>query len=150
MKKQSLPPAALVLISSGFEEESTIICVKQLRSLGADAKLVGLTAGLMVGARGLTVRPDIALAGLEPKEEYQLIVVPGCTQSTRSLLADPRVHQLFSTTATGSGLVAVMRSAEEAFVQAGLLDSLAEPAVMFQGVQDTAEFIEELVRRMAE
>ena len=43
-----------------------------------------------------------------------------------------------------------MSKAETAFVQAGLLDSLAEAAVMFQGVQDTAEFIKALVHLTAE
>lgn len=150
MKKQRKPPAALILISAGFEEESTITCMKELRSSGAEAKLVGLTSGLLVGARGLTVRPDVTVAGLESRKGYRLVLVPGCTQSTRTLLADPRVHQLFAATAGEGGRVAVMSPAETAFAQAGFLDSLTEAAVMFQGEQDTAEFIKQLVHLTAE
>lgn len=146
MNKTRIQHTALVLISSGFEEESTIACIKQLRNSGLAAKLVGLTAGLMVGAHGLTIRPDITLADLETQAGYRLIVVPGCTQSTRSLLTDPRVHQLFATTTSAGGQIAVMNTAEAAFVQAGLLELLAEDNVLVQGGQDTAGFLNRLVR----
>ena len=145
MKKAQIQPTTLILISSGFDEEATITCIKQLRGSGLEARLVGLTAGLLVGAYGLTVRPDITLAGLENQKEYQLIVVPGSTQSTRLMLADPRVHQLFTATTMAGGRVAVMATAEEAFVQAGRLEFLADASVMVQGGQDTAAFINQLV-----
>jgi putative intracellular protease/amidase len=149
MKKQQKPLTTLILISSGFEEESTIICMKQMRSSGVEVKLVGLTAGLLVGACGLAIRPDITLAGLEPQKGCRLIVVPGCTQSTRSLLADPRVHELFAATVSVGGRVAVMSTAEATFVEAGLLDFLADASVIVQGGQHTAAFINGLIRLKA-
>ena len=146
MKIAQIQNSTLILISSGFEEESTITCIKQLRGSGVKVKLVGLTAGLLVGTHGVTVRPDITLAGLETQKGYQLIIVPGSTQSTRSMLADPRVHRLFTATTKAGGRVAVMGAAEEAFVQAGLLELLADSSVMVQGGQDTAAFINQLVQ----
>jgi putative intracellular protease/amidase len=145
MNKAHIQHTTLILTSSGFDEESTIKCIKQLRGSGLEAKLVGLRAGLLVGAHGLTVRPDITLGGLDTQRGYRLIVVPGSAQSARSLLADPRVHRLFTVTTKAGGWVAVMNTAEEAFVQAGLLDLLAEDSVMVQGGQDTADFINKLV-----
>jgi putative intracellular protease/amidase len=145
MNEAQIQHTTLILTSSGFDEESTIKCLKQVRGSGLEAKLVGLRAGLLVGAHGLTVRPDITLGGLETQKEYRLIIVPGFTQSTRSLLADPRIHRLFTATTKAGGWVAVMNTAEEAFVQAGLLDLLAGDSVMVQGGQDTADFINQLV-----
>ena len=145
MSKAKIQDTTIILINSGFEEESTITWLKRLRGLGLEAKLVGLTAGLLQGLNGLIVRPDMTLDGLETQKGCRLIVLPGSTESTRSMLADPRVHQLFAATTGAGGQVAVMGDAEEAFVQAGLLDFLADSAVKVQGGQDTAAFVNHLV-----
>ena len=149
MNKQRYQTGALILISAGFEEESVITCVKNFRSNGLEAKLVGLTAGLTTGIRGLTIRPDMVLADLESYEGYRLVIVPGFTASTQSLLADPRVHRLFAGTTEAGGQVAVMNTAEAAFVQAGMLDLLSGSGVLVQGGQDTVAFIDGLVNLLA-
>ena len=145
MNRDPLQHTALILISSGFDEESIVACLKKLRGSGLEAKLVGQTAGLLVGGHGLTVRPDMTLGSLESQKGYRLVVLPGSAQSTRPMLADPRVHQLFSETTRAGGQVAVMGTAEAAFVQAGLLDFLTGAGVVVQGGLDTTYFVNQLV-----
>lgn len=144
MKKRRLRSTALILISAGFDEELTIACMKKLRGSGIGVKLVGLTAGLLNGTRGLAVRPDITMADLETHEGHRLIVFPGSTQSTLALLVDPRVHQLFSATVSAGGRVAILGNAQKAFALAGQLDLLAHSRVIIQGRQDTHVFISQL------
>lgn len=142
-------PTVLVLISSGFEEESTIRCMKELRTLGLEVKLVGLKAGLIVGVNGLTIYPDVTLANLELPRRYRLIVIPGSSQSTKSLLTDPRIFQLFAGTTKRGGWIAIMNKAEAAFVQAGMLQTLADTNVIVQGSEDLSSFVRRLVHLIA-
>ena len=121
-------------------------CMKRLRAAGIEVRLVGLTAGLMTGIHGLTVRPDITLADLRTRKEYRLVIAPGCIQSALSLLVDPRVHELMAATMKAGGRVAVMGEAEEAFVQAGRLELLARPGVVAQGKRETNDFVSLLVK----
>lgn len=145
MKNHHRRTTALVLVSPGFEEESTIRCMTKIRKSGVATKLVGLTAGLLVGAHGLTVRCDVTLADLESQKGYQLIVLPGSAQGNRSFLADPRAIRLFDNTAKDGGWIAVMNRAETLFMQAGLFDMLGDNSVIFQSGQETDVFVEKLV-----
>ncbi len=145
MNKHPIQPTILVLVSSGFEEESTVRCMKEIRRLGAEVKLVGLRAGLIVGANGLAIRPDVTLSGLKPGSSYQLIVVPGSSHSTRLLLTDPRTYLLLTNTAEHGGSIAILNKAEAVFVQSGLLEGLVAGSVIFQGEADTSTFIRGLI-----
>ena len=124
--------------------------MNQLRKSGTKTKLVGLTTGLLVGAKGLTVKPDITLADLQLRQGYPMIIVPGYAKNARSLLADPRVHQLFAAAAETGGRVAVMSEAEAAFVESGLLDSMPNTNIEVQGGQETAAFILSLIHLISD
>ena len=134
----------IIMITSGFEEESTVICLKRLRKAGLNVKLVGLTARPVVGAYGLIVRPDCSLGELEGQIDPQLMVIPGHEESAEKLLADPRFHRLFQATATNDGHVGIMREAESAFGRAGLPEMLSAPHCLRQGTMDATAFTQSL------
>lgn len=145
MTKRKKQGRSLILITSGFEEESTIICLKRLRRAGLNVKLIGLTAHPVVGAHGLVVRPDCSIGDLEGKNDPQLMVIPGNEESAEKLLADPRFHRLFQATAANEGHIGIMRAAEPAFGRAGLPEMLSDPHCLRQGTTDTTAFSQSLL-----
>ena len=137
--------STIILITTGFDEDSTVICLKYLRQAGVPVKLVGLTAGSITGEHGLIVRPDCSLESLDQEDEPYLIVVPGKVESTKSILADPRFHKMIQSLPQQHGLLAIMRSAESAFGQAGWPGLLSRPFVLRQGKLETSRFADRLV-----
>jgi hypothetical protein len=134
----------IILITTGFEEDVTAICLKGLRHAGLKVNLVGLTPHLITGTYGLTVRPDCSIGDVDPGRP-QLVVIPGSPESAETLLADPRFHRLFGATTANGGQVIVMRAAESAFLRTGLGDLLIDPRVVVQGERETAECIDQLI-----
>jgi len=134
-----------ILIASGFEEESVAACLSQMRASGVRVRLVGTSAGLISGHRGLTVRPDCSLNQLDQLalELPELILLPGNCPCASELAADPRVHQLIDVTLRQSGYLAATRTAES--VLANVIPPLPAPGFMPQGDLDTHEFINQLV-----
>lgn len=86
-----------MVIADGFEEAETIVMLSVLRQAGLCVKSVGLTNGLVSGAHGVWLMPDLALADLNrliDTTAIKLIILPEGDQSLARLEADPRVHQL--------------------------------------------------------
>jgi putative intracellular protease/amidase len=138
----------IIIIASGFEEESTVICLKRFRSAGLNVKLVGLTARPVIGAHGLVVRPDCSLEELDGDRVLELMIVPGNEKSAEVLLADPRFHRLFRVTVANLGHIGIMRSAETAFGRAGLTEILSTPRCLRQGNMDVNTFSRKLAAAM--
>jgi putative intracellular protease/amidase len=87
----------LILIADGFEETETITWLSLVRQAGLCIKSVGLTRGLVSGAHGISLKPDLALAELEPwlnTTAIRAVVLPGGGPSLARLEADPRTHRL--------------------------------------------------------
>jgi hypothetical protein len=135
---------SVIIVASGFEEESTVICLKRFRSAGLNVELVGLTARPVVGAHGLVVWPDCSLEELEGEPEPKLVIIPNYEESVEKLLADPRFHRLFQATIANEGHVGIMRSAEIAFGHAGLTELLSAPHCLRQGNIDALTFCQGL------
>jgi putative intracellular protease/amidase len=88
---------AIVMIADGFNEIEAIGILQTLRDAGICSKSVGLTSGLIKGAHGILVRPDLVLADLPEAldiEAIALIVLPGGDRHLSHLERDPRVHRL--------------------------------------------------------
>ena len=130
----------LVLVADGFEEETTIACVRSLRDAGMAAALVGLTAGPVTGSRGITVQSDLSLEQVRAGATPTLIILPGGRRSTAAMLADPRVHRLAEATAANGGQIVVLRPAVE-----GAERFLGVPLVR-QGELPVEEFIGGLLK----
>jgi putative intracellular protease/amidase len=117
----------LVLLAGGFEEKDVVTVTRTLRRAGLPVKLVGLTAGLVRGAYGLSLLPDATLSEVDA-EQPQAIVVPGGLHSSHHLRADPRVHALLGRVVTQGSYVVALASADSVLHQAGVWPERPEPA----------------------
>lgn len=109
-----------VLLAPGFEEADVSTVTRTLRRSGFRVAVVGLTAGPVRGAYGLSVAPDWTLSEVET-EYPRAIVLPGSLQAARQLNSDPRVHTLLRRVAAQGGHVVAFDAAYTVLRSAGLL-----------------------------
>lgn len=137
-----------ILIASQFDETAVVTCLDQMRAQGIGVSLVGLLAGLLPGAFGLVVRPDLTLAELMPMvwpaDDKVLIVIPGGWESAALLLSDPRVHEVCTAVGQAGGYVAVFAPAQQLFRQTHCVAELDEGYVMVQDGVETAVFVQQV------
>ena len=133
--------SGLVLVADGFEEETTIACVRALRDAGMAAALVGLTNGSVTGSRGITLQSDLSLEEVGADSMPSLIILPGGRRSAAAVLADPRVHHLVEATAANGGQVAVLHPAVEA------AERFLRVPLVRQGELPVEEFIGGLLKK---
>lgn len=126
----------LILLAPGFEEGSVVYCLGRLREAGLPVALVGLSAGLLNGSHGLTVRPDHSLETLPLIPGHKVVLVPDGKECVSALLADPRVHKLIETTIANFGLIVAMPVAESMLRQVGFITLSTESFFVLQ--KDTA------------
>ena len=128
-----------VLLAAGFEEYDVTTVTRTLRRAGLPVVLVGLTAGPIRGCYGISLAPDKALSEVEA-EHPLAIVLPGGTQGTRQLNADPRVHRLLRRTMECGGYLATFNTGHTVLRTAGVLDGAEKwpPEKVATGSQDGA------------
>jgi 4-methyl-5(b-hydroxyethyl)-thiazole monophosphate biosynthesis len=110
-----------ILVASGFEETEVSAVTRALRRSGLAVALVGLTAGPVRGAYGVSLMPDRALSevGIELP---RAVVLPNGVQGVRQLATDPRVHRLLHQTVDQGGYVLALGTADIVLHHAGVLD----------------------------
>jgi 4-methyl-5(b-hydroxyethyl)-thiazole monophosphate biosynthesis len=113
-----------VLLAPGFEERDATTITCTLRRSGLPVTLVGLMAGPVRGANGLSLLPDSTLSQAE-KSQPLAVVLPGGLQGSKHLNSDPRVHALLRHVARKGGYVAALDTAYTVLRRAGLLDDPA-------------------------
>jgi hypothetical protein len=135
----------LVLVADGFREIAVLPCVASLRDAGVQTLLVGLKGNSVTGSQGIAVTADTLLGEMPVEETGTMVVIPGGPRCTRSLLTDPRVHQLLADTMAHGGEVAVLDGAER------LVDEAIAGAEKFrhQGQQELEPFMWECVATVA-
>ncbi|PIE80598.1 MAG: hypothetical protein CSA11_07575 [Chloroflexi bacterium] len=101
----------IVLLAPGFEEGSAIYCLDRLREAGVPVSLVGVSAGLISGAHGVSVRPDCTLGQVMDVPSPKIVFIPDGSISVSTLLADPRVHRLLAATVKNDGAIAALPAA---------------------------------------
>lgn len=141
----SLNNKVLILLAPGFEEKTTIYLLDHIREAGLPVSLVSLTAGLVTGLHGLSVRPDCSLEQLTTRTPHRLIIVPGGRQCTSSLVTDPRVHQLLEVTLKNDGFVAATLTAEPLLMQVGIPAPSDKPRFIPQKDIEVEEFANLLI-----
>lgn len=110
------------MLAPGFEEADVSTVTRSLRRSGFSVAIVGLTAGPIRGAYGLSLASDRALSEVE-MEPPQAVVLPGGVQASRQLSADPRVHLLLRRVVGRGGYVVALDSAYTVLRSAGVLHS---------------------------
>ena len=109
-----------VLLARGFEEVDVSSVTHILRGSGLSVAVVGLTAGPVRGAYGLSLVPDCALSEVD-MELPQAVVLPGGAQATRRFSAEPRTHTLLRQVASQRGYVMAIDTAQAVLRSAGVL-----------------------------
>jgi hypothetical protein len=156
--KASHRRCALIIIADGFEETETIIWLSTLRQAGLCIKSVGLTSGLVSGAHGIWLRPDLGFADLDhwlKTTGLSPIILPDGEQSLARLEADPRVHELLRQVVkqrgqiiTGSEGLRLVRIAVEGDTKAGgPKDSFPEIVLLRDSTEAWESFAQNLVQR---
>lgn len=112
---------ALVLFAQGSEELETVTVVNILRRGGITVTLAGLSAGVLRGARGITIAPDTTLDAVL-HDGFDMIALPGGQPGANHLKADARVLNLLQNMAQQGKYVAAICAAPMVLAAAGLLD----------------------------
>lgn len=142
---QSTSRKIAILLTTDFEEGSTIYCLARLREAGIPASLVGVSAGLISGAHGIIVRPDCTLGQLSLTPPPQIIFIPDGKKSVSTLLADPRVHRLLDTIANNNGTIAAMPIAASMLDGVEIGEETAVSSLITQSNNSLDEFADQLI-----
>lgn len=112
----------VILLARGFEETDVSTVARALRRAGWPVVVVGLKAGAVQGAYGLSLAPDCPLSEMEMGLP-RAVVLPGGVQGTRRFATDPRVHRLLRRVTEQAGYVLAIDTAYTVLRSAGVLDA---------------------------
>lgn len=135
----------VILVAPGFDEESVIHCLCQMRQRGTAVALVGVPSNLVTGVSGLVVHPDYSLTQLYQAgsaNSHRLLILPGGAACATALLSDPRVHHIIKKTFTDGGLVATTSSiVPQILTNIGIVELTNTHRFLAQGTQNRSDFI---------
>jgi putative intracellular protease/amidase len=148
-----------MIIADGFKETETIILLSALRQAGLWVKSVGLTSGLIGGAHGVWLMPDLTLADIDhllKSTTISLVVLPEGRQSLVRLKTDPRVHQLLRQVVAQQGQIVtspeglqVSRAAAVWVDESGGVDGDQKTPILLRDPAESLEaFAQGLIRRL--
>lgn len=120
MPKTLAKTGVYVLLATGFEETDVSTMARSLRRSGWPVTAVGLAAGPVRGAYGLSLAADRLLSEIET-ECPLAVVLPGGAPAAGQLSADPRVHLLLQRVVREGGYVAGLGNAYSVLTSAALL-----------------------------
>ncbi|HMQ50992.1 MAG TPA: DJ-1/PfpI family protein [Anaerolineae bacterium] len=158
MPKDLIRRCVLILIADGFEETETITWLSLVRQAGLCIKSVGLTRGLVNGAHGISLKPDLALGELEPwlnTTAIRAVILPGGEASLARLEADPRTHKLLHRVieqegqiVTGPDCMPMIQAAVRRGSETGKVDDGAAPVLVCGPERSLETWAQDLVRRL--
>ena len=140
--------SALILLAPEFKEGRTVYCLERLREAGISVSMIGLSAGLISGYHGMTVRPDFTLSQMPDCVSHKVVLIPDGKACVSALFADPRIHRLIKATLAGHGIVAAMPEAESMLERAGLVTSESAPSFVWSRDKDLKTFAGELINHL--
>ena len=114
--KNADPKCALLVMTDGLEETEAVGILCGLRQTGLCIKSVGLTSGLVTGAHGVMLKPDLTLTDFESNtvdvQMVKMVIFTERNQGMARLESEPRLHYLLLHTLTHGGCVAVDRDGQ--------------------------------------
>jgi 4-methyl-5(b-hydroxyethyl)-thiazole monophosphate biosynthesis len=114
----------VVPLAHGFEEIETVTVVDILRRAGISVTVVGVEGGTPPGAvegrTGIKLVPDLAIDKVNASD-FDMIVLPGGSQGTKTLQKDPYVAQILRTLQDGGGYVAAICAAPTVLAAHGMI-----------------------------
>jgi 4-methyl-5(b-hydroxyethyl)-thiazole monophosphate biosynthesis len=116
LQRRDIPlKCALLIVANGFEEMEAVQTLCRLRQTGICVKSIGLTSGLVDGAHGIWLMPDLTLADLEGSVNIQsirMVILSQSDQGTSCLETEPRLHRLLQQTLAQGGHLAANQESE--------------------------------------
>lgn len=102
-------PYVFVFWGERYDAEIAVIFMNQLRSVGLNVKLVGISGMAATGQKGIILRPDMVLGEVLPLVHEALCVVLPCDVSAlKRLNDDPRIASFLTEASTrGAFCVAI-------------------------------------------
>lgn len=138
-----------ILVASRFDETAVVTCLDQMWTVRISVSLVGLTSGLLSGACGLVICPDLTLSALVRMtwawKDSPLVIIPGGQECAALLLSDPRVHQVCVNVTRAGGTVAVLAAAQRLFWQMHGVNETTMGQILAQERMETAVFVRRLI-----
>ncbi|NKQ36205.1 MAG: hypothetical protein HF973_11395 [Chloroflexi bacterium] len=135
-----------VFLAAGFEEETVVSLLCQLREAGLPVSLMGLSSQPLTGTHGVKLYPDEVLTDLPKDATFRLIVIPGNGRCVQSLLISPCFHRLLKNTLADDGYVAALDTAVPALDAAGIPRYAVNPAhYLHQNHTPLNDFITHLI-----
>lgn len=119
MTRKGSREKVFVLLAPGFSEVEVSTITSTLRHSGLPVKLIGLTAGPVCSAYGLSVVPDLVLSDIA-LDQPMAIILPGGPRVVRHLTSEPRVRALVQRTLCHGGCIAALDQAYVNLYQANL------------------------------
>lgn len=96
----------LIITVHGFDEAETIGLICTLRRAGLCVKSAGVTSGLVSGAHGIFIMPDLTFSDLEAKaNSFGMVILPENKHCLSKLESDPRLHSFLRRLLSEGGLV---------------------------------------------
>lgn len=84
--------SALVFLAPGFEEIEAITVIDILRRAEIETVVAGLVLDPIIAARKTVHLADIFLADIDPKREFEIVVLPGGVEGAKNLAESPLVR----------------------------------------------------------
>ncbi|MGC1376211.1 MAG: DJ-1/PfpI family protein [Anaerolineales bacterium] len=106
--KNAFQRCILTVIAQGFDEAETISLISMLRQAGLCVKSMGMTSGLVSGAYGICLMPDLTLSDLDSLSKmttFSAVILPENRQCLARLEADPRLHNFLRQVLTQGGCI---------------------------------------------
>lgn len=111
---------AYILLADGFEEIEAVAPGDILRRGGVDVKYASVSGAPATGARGITLLPDTAVAGIMPKAD-DYIVVPGGLRGVENLETSTEVSELLLLASKAGAVLCAICAGPRALAKLGLL-----------------------------
>lgn len=157
--KVSNQRCVLIILADGFEEIETIIWLSTLRQAGLCVKSVGVTTGLLSGAHGIWLMPDLTFSDLEnliKTTTISLVILPGEEQSLARLEAEPRLYKLLHQVIEQQGQIVTSSEGLQILRAAAVWDNgpeemghdREEPVLLRDLTRPVEAFAQELIRRL--
>jgi len=140
-------PSVLVPLAPGFEDLEAVTMVDLLRRAGIEVVTAGLQPGLVQGARGTRIQPDVSLDAVLTRD-FDMIALPGGLPGAEHLRHDARIQTLLTRLAASGAWMAALCAAPIALASVGLLDGCrvtSYPGFLDQQTPPGAVFVNEAV-----
>jgi len=124
----------VVLLAEGFEEIEFSTIVDILRRAGVDVTAAGLKGGIIDGAHGVKVTPDIPIDRVTA-DDFDVIILPGGYPGFVNLGEDRRVLKLVKEMKDKNKYVTAICGAPSVLAKAGVLQG--KRATIFPGMENT-------------